>query len=153
MTLASTTRQILVAATLGIGMVAAAVPADARSRFGGGGFHRSGFHGGFHRSGFHGGFAHRPFAHRAAFHGGFHRPFVHRPFVHHRFAHRPFYAHRHRHHGGVFAAGLVGGFAAYPAYYNYYTPAYYDQGACYFVRRPVLTRWGDVVIRRKWVCT
>jgi hypothetical protein len=49
------------------------------------------------------------------------------------------------------ASGLA--FGAYPySYYPYYSNAAYDYGDCYIVRRRVLTAWGDVVVRRRWVC-
>jgi hypothetical protein len=84
---------------------------------------------------------------RAAF---AHPGFVHRPFFHR----RPFV--RHRFPGGAFAAGLIGGaalgtLAAAPAFA---TPVVADFGPdCFVVRRKFVNAWGDIVIRRRLVCS
>jgi hypothetical protein len=58
------------------------------------------------------------------------------------------------HDGGAIAAGVIGGLAAgaiigsaaanaHPAYYP--PPPAYDEGGCYFVRRPVFDEYGQVI--------
>src|SRR5215203_1156277 len=78
--------------------------------------------------GFHGGF--RPM------HAGFvHRPFVHRPFVHRAaFGHPAFFA----------GAGLGTTLALAPSFYA---------SDCFVVRRAFVNPWGDIVTRRRLVCS
>ena len=127
----------LAALTLGVGMLASTVPAEARPW----GYH----HGGFHRAGFYGGSGfYRP-SYRPAFYGGYYR----RPYY------RPYY-------GGAVAAGLVGGLAlsassAYAApYYGspYYvaSPGYGYGPACTITKTRFVDGWGRLVIRKTKVC-
>ena len=147
----------LVAATLSLGLATWSAPAEAQMRgfHGGfGGMRMGGFHPGIGRMhmggfrGFHPGFVHRPVA--------FHRPFFHHRHFHRPVAfHRPFFYHRHRRFPvGAFAAGLVGGAALGTLGYGYpyYAPAAYG-GECFVVRRKFVDWWGNLVIRRKLVCT
>jgi len=126
----------LIAATLG----ALAWTAQAKARPGWGGFH-GGFrpmHAGFvHRP-----FVHRPFVHRAAFG---HPPFFHRAAFVHRpvFIHRP--AFRRRFAPAFFAgAGLGTTLALAPSFYA---------SDCFVVRRAFVNPWGDIVTRRRLVCS
>jgi hypothetical protein len=66
---------------------------------------------------------------------------VHRPvFVRrHRFVHRPFF-HRRRHFAPAFLTAAA------------FAPSFYADD-CFVVRRKVVNRWGDIVIRRRVVCS
>jgi hypothetical protein len=126
----------LIAATLGA--LAWTAPAEARPGWGG-------FHGGFrpmHAGFVHRPFVHRPFVHRAAFG---HRPFFHRAAFVHRpvFIHRP--AFRRRFAPAFFAgAGLGTTLALAPSFYA---------SDCFVVRRAFVNPWGDIVTRRRLVCS
>jgi len=149
------------AVALGLGAIIAAAPAEARMGFHGG---MGGFHGGM--GGFHGpmgGFRGPGMMHPGF--GGFRQSgmFMHpgfRPgFGQNRFfAHRGFF-HRHNRFGGPFAVGLLSGAALgafaygspYYGYGGYYSDAGYGDD-CYVIRRPVVSPWGYVTVRRALVC-
>jgi hypothetical protein len=133
------------------------------SAFGhGGGGHGGGFGGhgggfGGHSGGFGGhSFTGRSFSGGGSFGG---HGFAGRSFS----GQRTFHAGGFRHRGfgrGAFIGGLaLGAFAAAPYAYGYYDPYDYDYGYggyygtdCYLVRRVVINRWGDRIVRRVRVC-
>ena len=170
-------KMLFAAGALGLGIVAASLPAEARGGMGGGGFHGGmgggGFHGGMGGGGFHGGMGIGGFhggMRMGAFHGGmigrgpagfgsFQRPFAtaHPVFGQpHFFARRtlvsrPFFHRRFvfNHRFFFHHHRFVEPFVSVAGYG--YDDGYYDDD-CYVVRRHFVNRWGYVVWRRQLVC-